>query len=224
MILTKFRTPNWLIKDYYKKSVLKNKNIFKGVIYDFGCGVKPYEEVLSEKSEKYIGVDWNNSMHDKKMDINADLNNILPIENSVADVVVSFNVLEHINKYNIFLSEATRILKKNGTLFMIVPFQWHIHEEPYDYIRFTKFKLNTLLKELNYTEIEIKEGSGFWVTFVMKFNYHTARYVKHNTIFSYLLKIILIPLWFLGQISAPLLDKFDYNPKETSYYIIKARK
>jgi SAM-dependent methyltransferase len=223
-MFSKFRTPNWLIKNYYRNSVLKNKNIFKGVIYDFGCGIKPYRDILTENSEKYIGVDWNNSMHDKKMDINADLNNIIPIKNEVADVIVSFNVLEHIKNYNIFLSEATRILKKNGTLFMIIPFQWHLHEEPYDYSRFTKFKLDSLLKELKYKKIKIDEGTGFWVTFVMKFNYHTARYVYKNNILSYFLKIFLIPLWFIGQILAPVLDKLDYNPKETSYYIVTANK
>ena len=43
-----------------------------------------------------IGVDWSLSIHNLKADIVADLNKLLPIENAVADTIISLSVMEHL--------------------------------------------------------------------------------------------------------------------------------
>ena len=84
-------------------------------------------------ASSYLGVDWSDSFHNLSADIQADLNQMLPIESEVADTVVSFSVIEHLHNPQLMLSEAYRILKPNGSFIAQVPWQWGIHEAPYDF-------------------------------------------------------------------------------------------
>ncbi len=78
-------------------------------IYDFGCGQKPYA-VFVEK-HKYIGIDIDEK--NINADIYADITKV-PIESSVADIVTSFFVLEHVAEPQKVLDEMYRVLKEGG--------------------------------------------------------------------------------------------------------------
>ena len=69
------------------------------------------------------------------VDVFADLCQPLPLADECADTVTSFQVLEHLREPGMFISECRRILRPGGSLFMTVPFMWHIHETPNDYFR-----------------------------------------------------------------------------------------
>ena len=123
-----YLTHNWLAMSFNNKILKKNYKFIKGNVYDFGCGKRPYEEDILKIADKYIGVDWKNSLHDLKADIIADLNKLLPIESQVADTITSFQVMEHLCEPQSFLNEAYRILKPNCYIILTVPFQWWVHE------------------------------------------------------------------------------------------------
>lgn len=55
------------------------------------------------------------------------------------DVVLCFNVLEHVLEPIDALREMHRVLKKGGILLMSVPFTGIIHDEPHDYYRYTHY-------------------------------------------------------------------------------------
>jgi|LGVF01.1.fsa_nt_gb SAM-dependent methyltransferase len=208
---------NFLIHDINKKIALSLP--YKGRVIDLGCGTASYKEDVLKVANEYIGVDWENSPHDQtNVDIFADLTKRLPFDDHFADTVVSFQVMEHLPEPDFFLSECYRILKKNGKLFITVPFMWHIHEAPYDYYRYTRYGLTYMLKKNGFTDIEIKENTGFWQMWILKFNYHTVRFAKG--IFKYL----WIPVWWIGQTIAPILDRYDKSPKECASYTVLARK
>jgi SAM-dependent methyltransferase len=123
------------------------------IIYDLGCGQKPYQVFVSKK-HKYIGVDIDKA--NLNADIYADITN-LPIEDGVADIVTSFCVIEHVKDPQRVLCEKYRILKKGGELFMFVPLYWEEHEQPYDYFRFTRYGIEYLMRNSGFKNIEIKE-------------------------------------------------------------------
>lgn len=192
---------------------------YKGLVVDLGCGTGQYKDIILKSAKSYIGVDWENCSHDKnKIDVFADLNEKLPFNDEFADTIVSFQVMEHLPDPNHFLSECNRILKKGGAIFITVPFMWHIHEQPNDYYRFTRYGLSYLFKKNGFVNITINENSGFWQMWILKFNYHTNRYAKG------ILKYLLFPIWFLGQKIAPYLDKVDKNTSECTSYTIMAKK
>jgi SAM-dependent methyltransferase len=205
--------------------IIKNLHLFEGVVYDLGCGERPYEKEILTKAASYIGVDWGNTLHELKADIVADLNKPLDmIDAETADTVACFSVLEHIAEPQTLLNEAFRILKPKGILFLTVPFQWWVHEAPYDYFRYTRYGLEYMLKKAGFRHVHVEESAGFWYTWFMKFNYHSCRWIRGPFLIRQLIKCVLISVWFLDQCIAPFLDRIDWNPAEAGGYCVVASK
>lgn len=135
---------NFLIHDINRR--IARSLPYKGRVIDLGCGKAPYKEDILKVTNEYIRVDWKNSYHkNSKVDVQADLTKHLPFDDEYADTVVSFQVMEHLPEPSFFLAECWRILKPEGTLFITVPFMWHVHEAPYDYYRYTHHGLEYML-------------------------------------------------------------------------------
>lgn len=215
---------NWLIKKIYNDYIRQYQVLMNGVIFDLGCGTRPYENDILLYADFYIGVDWSNTLHGLQADLVADLNQPLPIRNNVADAVVSFQVLEHLCEPQMMLNEAFRILRPEGRIFLSVPFQWWVHEAPWDYFRFTRYGLEHIFKKAGFVEIKVEAVSGFWSMWFLKLNYQTARLVRGPRPLRWLIRGALIPFWWLDQIIAPLLDRVWPAEGETAGYFVTARK
>jgi len=215
---------NWLSFKLNNDNVKKHLNDITGVVYDLGCGIRPYEKDILAAADKYIGVDWNKSFHGMHADIEADLNQPLPIENNVADVVISFQVLEHLCEPQAMITEAFRILKPEGLIFISVPFQWWIHEAPHDYYRFTCYGLKYLFTKAGFVDIAVKETSGFWTMWLLKLNYQTCKLIRGPKAVRWMVRTFLWPLWMINQIIAPVIDLIWSAPQETAGYTVTARK
>ncbi len=202
---------NWLVYNIIDRILIQNKHLYKGVIYDLGCGEKPYEKFFLEHADRYVGVDWSNTPHLLKADIIADLNKPLPIDPGVADVIISISVLEHLCEPQIMLGEAYRILKPGGSIFLQVPWQWWIHEAPYDFYRYSPFGLKYLFEKTGFKEVNVQPTAGYFSMKVLKANYFMLRLIKLPKPIRAVLKGLFIPFWFIGQTLAPLLDKIDRN-------------
>ena len=195
-----------------------------GVLYDFGAGIQPYKDDILKTASNYISVDWPNTFHGLRADIVADLNHSLPIDSSVADTIVCFQVMEHLCEPQTMLNEAIRILKPGGKIILSVPFQWWIHEEPYDYFRFTRYGLQYMLTKAGFIEIEVEEVAGFWSMWFLKLNYQTNRLVRGPWILQLIVRSCLLPFWFINQLASPIVDRFWHCFQETQGYFVKAKK
>jgi SAM-dependent methyltransferase len=190
---------------------------YRGRVIDLGCGACPYREIILRQADEYIGVDWS-SDGEGCVDVLADINQPLPFPDRHADVVVAFQVMEHLPEPARFLSECNRILALDGTLILAVPFMWQVHDAPHDYYRFTRHGLLYLLEQAGFREIEVRENTGFWQMSVLKFNYYTRRFARGP------LQYLFAPSWWLAQRVAPLLDRLDWYPQETASYAVSAKK
>lgn len=219
------RAHNWLIYDIGDRFLLKYSPYYKGVLYDLGAGESPFKDFFLQYAKQYVAVDWAGSYHDTKADINADLNKPLPIESDVADTVVSLSVLEHLCEPQMMLNEAFRILKPGGAMVLQVPWQWWIHEAPYDFFRYTPYGLKYLFEKAGFVDVVVEPQSGFFTMWILKMNYFCLRFVRGPKLLRWLIKACLVPFWFIGQLMAPVLDKLDRNwAVETSGYYVTARK
>lgn len=217
---------NFIVYNNIDACLIKHSSIIRGQVIDLGCGEMPYREWILQHSLSYQGVDWSATMHELRADVLADLNNVLPIKDEVADTVISLSVIEHLSNPQLMLNESYRILKKNGSLLMQVPWQWQIHEAPHDYYRYTSFGLLKMLKKAGYVNIKIEPQSGFFTMMVLKMNYFSRRFIRGPRPIRWLCRIILLPFWYFGQLIAPYLDKkFDNNwAAETVGFFVTASK
>lgn len=216
---------NWLLYKQAEKYLQKFSSNYGSVIYDLGCGEMPYKDFFLQFADKYVGVDWSGTFHQLKADIISDLNKPLPIESQIADTVVSFSVIEHLSEPQTMLNEAYRILKPGGTMILQVPWQWWVHEAPYDYFRFSPHGLKYLFEKAGFKEITVEPAAGFFTMWFLKFNYFTSRFIWGPRILKIMIKSALVPIWYLLQLLAPLLDKLDRNwAAEAPGYWVIARK
>lgn len=91
-------------------------------ILDIGYGKGDYTYFFGKKN-KTIGIDRQDVVEEKYRNFDfqiADATN-LPFQNNTFDLVVSFDVIEHIKNDKKMLSEACRVLKKNGRMFLSTP-------------------------------------------------------------------------------------------------------
>jgi len=132
----------------------------KGKLLDIGCGNKPYYEVVSPLIDEYIGCDIIQSS-DQRVDILCPANKI-PLPDCTFDTVISTQTIEHVEDHQGLLDEAFRLLKPGGHLILSGPMYWPLHEEPYDFFRFTKYGLSYLLGNSGFQVIDIKSNGGKW--------------------------------------------------------------
>ena len=156
------------------------------VVLDFGCGTGYGTNMLAEKCRSIIGVDVSEEavVHAGKNYSNPNLKykvissvekSPLPFENNLFDVVVSFQVIEHINEARTYLKEIQRVLKPGGTVIVatpdrsarLFPFQkpwnaFHVHE-------YSDNELTELMHRYFKTVRMLKMGGG-WELFGIEQN------------------------------------------------------
>jgi len=155
-----FLVMHFLIKDL--KTTISE--FAKGSVLDIGCGNKPYEGLFAGKINSYFGCDVVQSSQ-SKVDVICPAT-ALSFEDNTFDTVFSTQVIEHVDDPFKMLAEAARVLKKNGYLILSAPFSWELHEEPYDFYRYTKYGLESMLVKNGFELIKIKANGGKWAAIV----------------------------------------------------------
>lgn len=219
-----YLAPNWLALKINNQEVANHLQLFRGKVYDLGCGLRPYEPDILKNADQYIGIDWSSTVHELRADIVADLNKPLPVHDGAADTVVSFQVLEHLCEPQNMLNEACRILRPEGRIMLTVPFQWWVHEAPHDFYRYTRHGLEYMFSKAGFTDIEVREATGFWAMWFLKLNYQTAKLIRGPAPLRWLVRGCLLPLWLFDQLLAVALDRYWNAPQETGGYVVTARK
>lgn len=196
----------------------------KGKVLDIGCGNKPYESWFKGKVEKYIGCDIVQSSSNK-VDVLC-LANKIPLENNYFDTVLSTQAIEHIEDYQGMIEEAFRLLKSGGCFILSGPFYWHLHEEPYDFYRFTKHGFKYILEKEGFEVLEINENGGAWATLGLMinhtFSFHNAKANKVAKGFKYIYRKLKLHI-FVNRLFR-YLDAKDFNSINTINYVVVATK
>lgn len=196
------------------------KQYLSGRLIDIGCGIKPYAHMLAPYISEHVGLDREQPFNQNaKVDLVGTAYEIPAVNNSF-NSALSTAALEHLAEPEIALRECHRVLKPGGVAVYTVPFIWHVHAAPWDYVRFTNFGLKHLFEKTGFEIIEIKALSGFWVTFGQLFVYYLFRF--HRGPLRYIPVIPLLGL--LVQGIAYLLDRLDKAEDWTWMYLVVAKK
>lgn len=207
-----------------------SKTGMSGKILDIGCGEMPYRTLFPNC--EYIGLEIAGGGHeDSKKKADRFFNGTeIPFPNEEFDIAIFTEVIEHVTDPDIILDEINRVLKKNGKLFLTVPFVADEHEIPFDFRRFTSFGLQKILNNHGFVLTKIERLSGIFASvgqllstflFDLTFRKVNIRGYRKRFIFQ---KIFSFLICFPVQIIALGFD-FIFNKKGIPLnYAITARK
>lgn len=180
-----------------------------GLLLDLGSGGKPYAGLFSQRVAKHVGADRTDSLHGffgGLTDCAADLRQ-LPFRSHCAGTVLCTAVLEHCEEPLRALAEMRRCLSPGGKLILTAPFIWHIHEEPRDFFRYSRYGLEYLLRKAGFEIVSVEPLSGFFGTFAQLGAYQLFRLHRGP-----LRALPVIPCAALAlQVVGGFLDRFDQS-------------
>lgn len=213
------RLHNWLVHRIHDAVLASTLQQYaNGILLDIGCGEKPYRTMTKDLVVKHLGLDHPGSFHSKKyVDIRATAYETGLADESVDTILCTF-VLEHLERPQVAVSEMARILKPGGHVILSAPLFWHLHEEPRDFFRYTKYGLAHLFETAGMSPVEINALSGFMVTFAQQLAYYLMK--ARKGIFK--LPVAAIQLTLQGL--ALLANRFDSTDNFTWAYLIVAKK
>lgn len=219
-----FFNPYFIFRyNLYKKIKEFSRNIKNdSKILDVGCGIKPYKDLFL--SSEYLGIDIEGGGHpdvDKMVDKYFDGVKI-PYGDNFFDTVICTEVLEHSTDPEELISEMNRVLKKDGKLYITMPFVWNEHEIPYDFRRFTSYEHKRLLRAKDFIIENISSTSGVFGTCGQLITAYIFESIKiRSTLLKFVLSIfIFMPVQFI----AIALDKLTRNHWITLGYVVIAKK
>jgi ubiquinone/menaquinone biosynthesis C-methylase UbiE len=92
------------------------------LVYDIGCGTKPFAKLLARLRRRHIGIDRIDGFYSQKAIDMAGGADTLPVVDCAADAVLSGQVIEHLPDPHAAMAESYRILKAGGMMFISFPF------------------------------------------------------------------------------------------------------
>lgn len=132
-----------------------------GRLIDVGCGNSPLRRDLEGLAE-YVGLDYPPTValgYCGQAKVFGDAA-ALPIASGCADVVTLLDVLEHLGEPERAVAEVRRILRPGGVCLIHVPFLYPLHDEPYDYSRWTHHGLARRLSGQGFDEVMCRPTTG----------------------------------------------------------------
>jgi SAM-dependent methyltransferase len=201
-------------------------------LLDIGAGSRKYAKIVERLNLRYTSCDLPGSPNEKNQDFLCDASE-LTVSNCSYELCLHIQVLEHLRWPQISIDEVARVLKPGGRLLLSTNFLYPIHGEPYDYFRFTKHGLESLLENSGIRVISIEEIGGFFKFLSTGLQYQRdflfgSKFLSPRKIYS---KVLLTPFRLLINIflvfvilTLNQLDRLIYLPKFTSGYFVVGEK
>lgn len=185
------------------------------VLLDFGCGDMPYKEIIQPKVASYLGIDLEMN---PKADYHIDFDSKTTLPDSFGDIILSNQVLEHVDSPSGYLKEAYRLLKPDGRILLSTHGYWFYHPTPNDYWRWTSAGLRKTIEAEGFEILKFHGIMGLAASGLQLF--------QDGLIFK--MPEFLRPVFsFTMQVLISLFDKVstqEQKDRDASLYVIIAKK
>jgi SAM-dependent methyltransferase len=219
----------------------------RGRLLDVGCGSKPYEAFFRDYVSEYIGIEHEAtyeataaSGQGSRPDFMYD-GRRLPFPDRSFDTLLNIQVLEHTPQPRALVAEMARVLKDDGLLILLAPFQFRLHEQPHDYYRYSSHGLRHLCEAAGLEVVEIRPQGSLWSVIGHKLNSYLAFRVGRVAGLAQALgklghekaEVARPRLWTLPFVGASMvaiaaaarvLDPLLHEPEEMLNFMVLARR
>lgn len=189
------------------------------VVADVGCGSRPYDGLLRQIASEVIGIDLaGNPLADRCFAVGE----ALPLSDESVDLVVNFQVLEHVPQTKEFLREIHRVLKPDGMLVLSTHGLWPYHPCPGDYYRWTQEGLKLVIEESGFVVEEVISVLPGWAASIQ-----FQLSLLHQTFWKS--RITRVPVLIIAWLASWLIDALVVMPlpgneMAAAVYLVVARK
>jgi SAM-dependent methyltransferase len=201
------------------------------LVLDAGAGLRPYRPLYNHARYESADLDKGSKRYGDTTYF-CDLTHRIPVEDNRFDFIIFNQVLEHLKEPLAALKELRRVLNPGGVILCTCPLFYELHEEPYDFFRYTRYGLRHLFEQAAF-EIEVidwLEGffgtCGYMLESIAKFAPITVKGASAEAGWA---NAFLSAFRFVASASAAMFYKMDIAWKITNAgfpknYVIKARK
>lgn len=189
--------PAYWVRKRIDDAIAASANLAHGVLFDVGCGSKPYKTLFEPYITGYIGLEYSpdSGYRGNAADVCGDAAK-LPIGDNCVDTILCTEVMEHIHDPERTIGEFARVLRPGGRLITTAPFIYPIHDK-YDFFRYSPDGLAVIMNRYGLEVETIKPLSGTAVTLATMLNIYWYNIGFIWTKWLYPFGIILRPLLFI---------------------------
>lgn len=142
----------------------------------------------------------------------------LNFEQGRFDAVYMMEVLEHVAEPRTALAEVHRVLANGGRFVISTPFVFGIHEEPWDFWRFTRHGLEYLLSD--FSDVSIRARNHYYSSIIVLFMRTIFSPGRGRQLVGGMMIVLGLPLFALLL----LLDRVILDDRSTTGYFVTCRK
>jgi len=192
----------------------------KKTLIDYGCGDVPYLPLFADKVAKYVTCDIDLN---PRAEVTISPEGKVPLPDESFDIVLSVQVLEHVDDVKMYLAEANRLLEKDGLLLLSTHGQWIWHPFPKDLWRWTHEGLSCILEKSGFKIIDTMWASGMLAYSCQLRLIYLKRFATENGLFF---KFVFKGISFVSNLLMPFLDRLEgeNGKNNAAVYFIVARK
>jgi SAM-dependent methyltransferase len=151
------RSDRFITRRFLAEAARTSGAVKVDICLDVGAGNAPYRQAVLRyfAVTSYFALDFRPS---DAIDVVTDAT-ALPIRSQCADLIVCFESLQHIARYNEMLNEAVRVLRPSGNIILSVPFMY-CECDVVDFHRWTAAGIAQELEERGFSVLRIQRRGG----------------------------------------------------------------
>lgn len=133
-------------------------------VLDVGCGSQPFRTTLVDLGYAYAGLDVQQSSA-VQLDFTASIDGALPsdlLALPAFDLVVCFEVLEHVADWPAAFANLARLVAPGGRLLLTCPHVYQLHDQPFDFWRPTPHVIRHFAERCGFTVQKIDLLGSPW--------------------------------------------------------------
>ena len=125
-------------------------------VLDFGCAGRPYRGELPD-AVRYVAADLPGN---RAADVMLRDDGTAPLGDCTFDLILSTQVLEHVEDPGLYLDECRRLARPGASLVLSTHGVMYYHRDPEDYWRWTKAGLTKLVTEHGFEIVQMQGVLG----------------------------------------------------------------